>query len=349
MKKISVILSVPILLFLVKCKVDPQIIPELPSDNLVEVIPPGWPQPHYTYTNNPLTEDRFILGRALFYEPMLSKNNDISCAFCHKQEEAFSNKSHRVSHNLQGADGNRNAPGMFNLAWHPYYMHDGGVLNLELQPIAPISNPVEMDEDINNIVSKLQASRKYRTLFTSAYGSDSVTSQRILKALAQFTGLMYSYNSKFDQYKRGENNVQLTEEELRGYQLFKANCNACHTEPLFTDFKFRSNGLKASNDSGRAHIEALPQNRYKFKTPSLRNVEVTWPYMHDGTYDSLEVCLDHYTMPKKNLVNLDPLLQNPMQLSARDKKDIIAFLKTLTDHKFLGDMRFADPNIPKHP
>lgn len=351
MKKKVIISVISIAAFLVGCKVDPQIIPELPSDSMVEIIPAGWPQPLYTFTNNPITQDRFILGRSLFYETMLSKDNSVSCGSCHQNFAAFANAGHELSHGVNGLNGNRNAPGIFNMNWHPYYMHDGGVRNLELQPMGPITNPVEMAEDINNIISKLQASVKYRKLFNSAYGSEEVTSQRMLKSLAQFMGLMYSYNSKFDQYKRGENNVQLTESELKGYALFKANCNTCHTEPLFSDFKFRSNGLSvdpALNDSGRAHIEALPENRYKFKTPSLRNIEKTGPYMHDGRFETLEQCLNYYTMAKQNTVNLDPLLQNPMQLSDQDKKDLKAFLETLTDHKFLEDLRFADPNKP-HP
>lgn len=333
------------------CKVDPQIVPELPSNSMVELIPEGWPQPAYRFTDNPITEDRFILGRALFYEPMLSDDNSTSCGSCHQNFAAFANAGHELSHGIRGLKGNRNSPGIFNLNWHPYFMHDGGVINLELQPMAPITNPVEMDGDINDIISKLQASQKYRRLFNAAYGSEEVTSQKLLKCLAQFMGLMYSNNSKFDYYKRGENNSQLSEEEMRGYETFKKQCNSCHTEPLFSDFKFRSNGLSVDpylKDSGRAHIEPLPENRYKFKTPSLRNVEVTGPYMHDGRFASLEQCLDHYTKVKANTVNLDPLLQEPMPLSDQDKKDLIAFLKTLTDHKFLQDLRFADPNQP-HP
>jgi cytochrome c peroxidase len=159
---------------------------------------------------------------------------------------------------------------------------------------------------------------------------------------------MYSYNSKFDYYKRGEKNVTLTESESRGYELFKTHCNTCHTEPLFSDFKFRNNGLAISvyKDSGRAHVEHLPQNMYKFKTPSLRNVSRTAPYMHDGSFETLEQCLDHYTKPKSNVINLDPLLNDPMSLNDQEKADIIAFLITLTDKKFLDDARFADPNFP---
>jgi cytochrome c peroxidase len=170
----------------------------------------------------------------------------------------------------------------------------------------------------------------------------------MLRAMAQFMGLMYSYNSKFDLYKRRESNAELSEAELRGYNLFLTNCNTCHKEPLFTDFSFRSNGLAVNpfiNDTGRAHITGEAQDRFKFKTPSLRNIAKTAPYMHDGRFNTLQECLDHYANVKPNLVNLDPLLQNSgLPLSAQDKQDIIAFLNTLTDYKLLADRRFADPN-----
>lgn len=338
------------LIFLLSaCKVDPRIYTPLPADNIVEVVPEGWPQPAYTFSVNTLSEDKFVLGRALFYEPMLSKDNTISCASCHQNFVAFANADHKLSHGINELIGTRNSPALFNLNWYPYYMHDGGVNHIESQPIAPITNTVEMGAQIIDVVAKLQASEKYKGLFTKAYGSDSVTTQGMFRAMAQFMGLMYSYNSKYDYFKRGENLVQFNDAETRGYSLFVSKCSSCHTEPLFTDFKFRNNGLKVDaflNDSGRAHITGLPQDRYKFKTPTLRNIALTGPYMHDGRLSTLEQCLDHYTNGITNLTNLDPLLQNNgLQLSAADKKDIIAFLNTLTDYKFITDKRFADPNF----
>ncbi len=351
MKVIRYLTHFLVTVILWSCKVDPQIIPELPSNKLQEVIPQGWPAPVYTFTGNTLSQDKFILGRALFYEPMLSLDNSISCGSCHQQTAAFANADHVLSHGINGLKGKRNAPAIFNLNWHPYFMHDGGIINLELQPVGPITNPIEMAETMSGVVDKLKASAKYKNLYLNAYGTEDITSQGLLKAMAQFMGMIYSYNSKFDRYKRGENNTNLSEAEQRGYNLFKANCNACHAEPLFSDFKFRSNGLSVDpglNDSGRAHVEPLPQNRYKFKTPSLRNVARSYPYMHDGRFNTLEKCLDHYTSEKTNTYNLDPLLQNPLTLSAEDKKDLIEFLNTLTDYSYLEDPRFADPNIP-HP
>ncbi len=343
------ILYAAVALFVVCCKVDPKIKEALPVNNLAEVVPAGWPQPAYTFSTNPISENTFILGRALFYETLLSADNKVSCGSCHQNFVAFANADHKVSHGIEQRLGTRNAPAMFNLTWHPYFMHDGGVNHIELQPLAPISNTLEMGESIGNVIAKLQGTAKYRELFKKAYGSEEVNSQGLLKALAQFMGLMYSYNSKYDYYKRHENNVHFNEEEARGYSLFLANCNSCHKEPLFSDFKFRNNGLKIDpylKDSGRAHITSLPEDRYTFKTPSLRNVALTYPYMHDGSLQTLEECLDHYTNGIVNLTNLDPLLPtNGLQLTAQDKQDIIAFLHTLTDFKLINDKRFMDPNF----
>ena len=329
------------------CKVDPKIVPQLPSQGVAEIVPPGWPQPHYTFSTNPVSEDAFILGRALFYETLLSKDNSISCGSCHQLFSAFAQIEHPVSHGIMDRLGTRNAPGLFNLAWHTSFMHDGGVNHIEVQPSAPITNTVEMDEELNNVVNKLQASAKYRSLFKNAFGTEEVNTQRMFKAITQFQGLIYSYNSKYDNYKSGK--AQFNEGEIRGYDLFIANCSSCHKEPLFSDFAYRNNGLPPNDsmpDIGRALIDDKPQNYYKFKTPSLRNLAKTSPYMHDGRFNTIEECLDHYHHGiKKELANLDPLLQNGIQLTTQQRQDIITFLNTLTDYKLLSDQRFADPNF----
>jgi cytochrome c peroxidase len=351
MIKISNILCFIWIFAVYSCKVDPSI--EAPY-KLSEVVPAGWPKPVYSFSiatasnkqANTLTEEKFQLGRALFYEPMLSKDNTISCETCHQLTSAFANTDHRVSHGIRDLEGERNSPALFNLNWHPYFMHDGGINHIEVQPLGPISNPIEMDETINNVLAKLRLTTKYKTLFKNAFGSEEISSERFLLAFAQFLGTLYSYNSKFDRYKRNERNVTLKEDELRGYTLFKQQCNSCHTEPLFTDFKFRNNGLLVDavyQDSGRAHITRLETDMYKFKTPSLRNVEKTEPYMHDGRYSTLEECLNHYTSKIENFKNLDPLLTNKLPLNDKDKTDIIAFLRTLTDYTFLTEERFGPP------
>lgn len=341
MKKLFLIISS--VCYFTSCSVDPEVKPGIPVDDVKEIIPEGWPVPYYNFSSNPITPDGFILGRTLFYDPILSADNTISCGSCHQQFAAFAHSGHTVSHGINGLLGIRNAPAIQNLTWNPYYMHDGGVLNLELQPAAPIMNPVEMNESLSNVVNKLSNSGKYNQLFTKAYGDADVNTQRIFKALAQFMGTLYSYNSKYDEVKKG--NASFTSAEENGYNLFVQKCASCHKEPLFSDYQFRNNGLAINplvNDSGRAHITGNPNDRYKFKTPSLRNIEKTSPYMHDGSLQTLEQCLDHYSSGITNFTNLDPALSAGISLTLQEKSDIISFLKTLTDAKFLTDKRYAE-------
>jgi cytochrome c peroxidase len=221
-------------------------------------------------------------------------------------------------------------------------MHDGGILNLEVQPLGPIANPIEHNETIGNVITKLNATTKYKSLCKAAYGDEVMTSQRLLKSLAQFLGTMYSYNSKYDDVKKGTKSF--TSEEQNGYNLFVSKCATCHTEPLFTNYEFKNNGIGVTllNDSGRAHITNLPSDLYKFKTPSLRNIEKSAPYMHDGRFNTLEDCLNHYSSSIASSSTLDPLLVGGISLTTQNKKDIISFLKTLTDPTFLNDKRFAE-------
>jgi cytochrome c peroxidase len=333
------------ILILASCSVDPEIKPKLPSNDIKEIIPEGWPQPVYRFENNTLTKEGFELGRELFYEEMLSSNNTISCGSCHQQFSAFANTEHRFSHGINDSLGNRNAPGLFNMNWNTTFMWDGGVNHIETQPLAPIVNPIEMNENLNNVVTKLSASNKYKQLFKSAFGSDEITSQKILKAFAQFQGVLYSYNSKYDQYKRNE--TSFTNEELAGYNLFVQKCNNCHREPLFTDHDFKNNGLPIDptiNDFGRENITGNSNDKFKFKTPSLRNIALTAPYMHDGRFNTLDQVLNHYSSGITNTTNLDPSLQSGINLSSTEKSNLKSFLLTLTDYKFIQDERFKDPN-----
>lgn len=341
MKKFLFIISCVVLLS--SCSVDPEIKPIIEADDIKEIVPPGWPQPVYTYSTNILTVDGFNLGRTLFYDPILSLDNTISCGSCHQQFAAFSHSGHDVSHGIYGLLGTRNAPALQNLNWNTTFMHDGGILNIEVMPLGPITNPVEMDETMTNVISKLSASGKYKQLFTKAFGDDLVNSQRIFRAIAQFMGTMYSYNSKYDMVKLGKDNF--TAQEQNGYDLFVQKCSSCHTEPLFTDYQFRNNGLSvnvAYHDSGRAHITGNASDRYKFKTPSLRNIEKSGPYMHDGRFTTLDQCLEHYNSGIVSSPTLETQLQSGIALSSQNKADIIAFLKTLTDTKYLTDFRFTD-------
>lgn len=344
MKKIFVILSC---LALVSCRVDPEILPVVPPVALQQVVPQGWPAPVYKFEKNEITQQRFELGRFLFYETLLSKDNTISCGTCHQPFVAFAQADHRVSHGVNDQEGHRNSPALYNLAWMPYFMHDGGINHIEVQPLGPISNPIEMGEEINSVIAKLQTSARYPSLFKKAYGDSLVNSERMMKSLAQFMGLLVSADSKYDRVKRGE--VQFTASEQNGYSSFKAKCSTCHTEPLFSDFKFRNNGLSIDpvfQDGGRGQLKKdEPQHLYCFKTPSLRNVTKTQPYMHDGRFNTLDECLDHYTSGIVNKINLDPLLKDGIQLTDQEKQDILSFLNTLTDYEFISDPKFKDPNF----
>lgn len=333
------------------CNKDPQIFVNDNNNNIYDIqfkVPEGWPSPVYNFSDNPVTEDGFKLGRKLFYEQRLSRDNTISCGSCHQDFAAFANAAHPLSHGIDGLFGIRNAPGLFNLAWKSEFNWDGGVNHIEIQPFAPISNPVEMDEKLENIIKKLNDDALYRKMFKDAFGSEEINSQKIFKAITQFQGLMISNNSKYDKIARGEKNVNFTESELRGLNLFTSKkCNSCHTPPLFSNFEYVNNGLSVNNillDSGRAHITANPSDRYKFKVPSLRNVALTSPYMHDGRFNTLYECLNHYRNEITNKENLHPILTNGINLSDSEINDLIDFLKTLSDFDFVKDKRFHDPN-----
>jgi cytochrome c peroxidase len=222
-------------------------------------------------------------------------------------------------------------------------MWDGGVNNLEVQAINPITSPTEMDEKLENVVAKLQNNPKYRTLFTKAYGDDKVTSQRVLKALAQYTVMLKSSNSKYDKVMRKEENF--TQQEQRGYDLFKTNCASCHKEPLFADDRFEKNGLaldETLNDLGRIKITGKTEDKMRFKIPTLRNIQFTFPYMHDGRFKTLTEVVKHYNF-LGNDKSLPKELAKPMNLSDNDRVDLVAFLQTLTDKEFLFDKRFGFP------
>jgi cytochrome c peroxidase len=318
-----------------------------PPLNIKEIIPQGFPQPIYNFQNNPLSNEKFILGRELFYDPILSADNTISCGSCHQAFAAFANSDHDLSHGINGLLGTRNSPPLQNLNWRNTFMWDGGINHIEIQPIAPIQNPIEMGENLSNVISKIQSKSKYIEMFRNAYGDDSINSQRMLKAMAAFMGTLYSYNSKYDRYYRGESGVSFSSSELNGYNLFKTKCANCHKEPLLTDESFRNNGLAVNpliNDSGRAMITGNPNDRLKFKVPSLRNISVTAPYMHDGRFTTLSEVLDHYNNGVQQSATLDPLLNTGIPLTNQEKTDIINFLYTLTDYEFIYDERFKDPN-----
>jgi cytochrome c peroxidase len=333
------------LLLFSSCERDPVVKEELPADNIYFVVPQGWPTPHYDFTGNALTKEGFVLGRRLFYDTKLSKDNTISCGSCHQQFAAFAHLDHKVSHGIYGLLGIRNAPPIFNLNWHSEFMWDGGINHIEVQPLAPITNPVEMDEDMAVVVSKLQGDATYPKMFKDAFDTDIITSQLTFKAMAQFMGMLISDKSKYDLYTRGE--ATFTASELNGLSLFQQKCNTCHTAPLFTNLQYMNNGLDTVfADAGRGKITMMAADSGTFKVPSLRNVALSPPYMHDGRFNTLEQVLEHYVHGVKNSATLSTELTTPIVLSSGEKADIITFLKTLTDNTFIKDSRFKDPFTP---
>ena len=306
-------------------------------------IPKGWPKPNYDFTKNPLTEEGFQLGRQLFYDPILSKDSTISCASCHLQATGFTHVDHSLSHGIEGKIGTRNSMTMINLAWSKTFMWDGGVNHLDVQALNPITSSVEMNETFANVVQKLQKSDQYKSLFHAAFGDENITGQRILKALSQFELMLVSSNSKYDKVKRKE--ALFTDQEQNGYQLFKNNCASCHSEPLFTNGNFENNGIPIDttlNDIGRQRITEKSEDYLKFKVPTLRNIQFTNPYMHDGRFKKLTEVIKHYNSIG-NDKNLPKQLQKSMNLTDNERVDLVAFLLTLTDNEFLFDKRFVYP------
>ncbi|MGZ3931222.1 MAG: cytochrome-c peroxidase [Bacteroidia bacterium] len=310
--------------------------------------PKGWPKPHYDLSKNKITRNGFELGKLLFFDQILSRDSSTSCASCHVQFTGFTHIDHALSHGIDGLKGTRNSPVIFNMAWAPSFMWDGGVNHLDAQPIAPITNKVEMDNTLENVIKKLSTQHYYRIRFYKAFGDSNITTQKTMFALSQFVLMLESYNSKYDKVKRKEKGETFTDREKKGYELFLKNCNACHKEPLFTDYSFQNNGLKPDpqlNDFGRFKITKSPEDSLKFKVPSLRNIAVSFPYMHDGRFRDLKQVLNHYTNELYLSRTTSPLLSKGITLNDEEKECLIAFLNTLTDKEFLFDVRFRRPNI----
>lgn len=307
-------------------------------------IPKGFPKPVYNFQANPLSEEGFELGRQLFYDPILSKDSTISCASCHLQQTGFAHVDHDLSHGIEGKIGTRNALTLQNLAWSKHFMYDGGVNNLEVQPLNPITSKIEMNETMENVVTKLQDSEKYTQLFEKAFGTKKVTGQLTLKALAQFVVSLTTSNSKYDKVIRKEETF--TTMEQKGYELFKQNCASCHKEPLFAGYAFENNGLpvdKDLQDIGRMKITQNPKDSLRFKVPTLRNIEFTFPYMHDGRFKSLSEVIKHYNNGIQQSKTLSKQLLKPMNLTDNQRTELIAFLKTLTDKEFLFNPKYGFP------
>nr|WP_039866111.1 cytochrome c peroxidase [Pedobacter sp. BAL39] len=334
-------------LFIYACKKDHPVKEEIESW-LGFVKPVNFPDPEYKFANNPITKEGFELGRALFYEPRLSRNNTITCGSCHIQSSAFTQHGHDVSHGIDDRLGTRNSPPIMNLAWNKAFMWGGGVYDLDLQPIVPITTHEEMDENLENVLNKLRALPKYTGLFKNAFGSEEISTAKFMKALSQFMLMCVSSNSKYDKVMRKEAGMSFTADEQEGYTLFKQKCASCHSEPLFTDGSFRNNGLGISpiNDQGLYAATLKETDKYKFKVPSLRNLQYTAPFMHDGRFLSLAGVLEHYHSEVQDTPNLDPVLKQGnrigIALTQNDKVKLTAFLATLNDTDFINNKLLSE-------
>ncbi len=306
--------------------------------------PNYFPTPEYNFNKNPLDSLKIELGRHLFYDPILSANNTISCASCHSSYNAFSHTDHDVSHGINDQTGIRNAPALFNLAWQKTFMWDGAINHLDMQALAPISHPKEMGETIASVVKKLNKSVYYRNLFFKAYSYSAITAEIVLKALAQFQLTLISANSKYDQVKQQK--ATFTDQELKGYELFLKNCNSCHTEPMFTNYTFANNGLPVDttfNDFGKWMVTKKSEDSLLFKIPSLRNLSYSYPYMHDGRFKKLQQVLNHYANINQTKNKVSKELNKSMQFSSDDKVDLITFLLTLNDAAFVFNPKHQYP------
>jgi cytochrome c peroxidase len=308
------------------------------------IIPQGFPKPVYDFRKNKMSAETFTLGRKLFYDPLLSADNFTSCGTCHLRFAAFAHVDHALSHGIANRIGKRNVPALQNLIWKNEFMADGGINHLDLQPIAPLTSPDEMGETLENVILKLQNDSVYPRLFKTAFGDSVVTTKNMMKALSQFVCLMISSDSKYDKFIAGK--AEFTVNEKNGLNLFRAKCSSCHKEPLFTDNSYRNNGLAPDpklNDIGRKLITGKESDLYKFRVPTLRNIEVTYPYMHDGRFNTMEEVLKYYAEGKFHASGFDKELNKTTGLTEAEKIDLIIFLRTLTDKTFLYDRRFANP------
>ena len=309
--------------------------------------PSYFPQTVYRFQQNPVTKNGFELGRKLFFDPILSADNSISCGSCHIPSSAFTQHGHSLSHGINDLLGKRNSPPIMNLAWSSSFMWDGGIVDLDLQPIAPITSHVEMGESMDNVLKKLQNSTEYRSLFASAFLGAEITNANMLKALSQYMLMCVSAESKYDSVMRKE--ATFSPVQAKGYLIFIDKCNVCHSEPLFTDNSFRNNGLppKRLNDEGRKTVTLRDEDQYKFKVPSLRNLQYTVPYMQDGRFYSLDAVLDHYASKIIDAPTLDTELarngQFGIALTPSEREQLLAFLETLNDRTFVTNPSIAEP------
>ncbi|TYA70139.1 cytochrome-c peroxidase [Seonamhaeicola marinus] len=312
-------------------------IPQLFQDKILAPVIP---------INNPQTKEGIALGKKLFFDPILSSDNTQSCADCHAPENAFTDTD-RFSDGIAGILGTRNSMPLFNLAWNydEKFFWDGNAFSLEHQAFVPVTDPIEMASTWPQIENRLQNHNEYPELFNQAFGTRIIDSTLVTKAIAQFERTLISANSKFDQFLLGE--ATLTPQEQNGFNVFmdenRGDCFHCHgseNNPLWTDNLFHNNGLDSEfSDLGLGAITGDPADNGKFRSPSLRNLAFTSPYMHDGRFATLDEVINHYSEGLQASPTIDPLMkkiaEGGVQLTAQDKADLKAFLLTLSDYEFI--------------
>lgn len=321
-------------------------------------IPPNYPQMPIP-EDNPMTEEGIFLGKKLFYDPVLSRDSTISCASCHIQEVSFKDPA-GISTGVAGRKGRRTSMNLINVGYNRERLFwDGRSSSLEDQVTGPVEDPNELDHDWPSIEEILRSHTEYPKLFRRAFGiQTAVEIDRVMisKAIAQFERtLISSGTTRYDLALRGE--IELTDDELEGYMMFTdaspglypdAECAHCHAEPLFTTFEFKNNGLEQIDnlldflDPGRGEQTGQIMDNGKFKIPTLFNAAISPPYMHDGRFNTLEEVMDHYNSGGHHQPNTDPLIR-PLGLTEKQKQQVIAFVKTLTDTAFLQNPAFGPP------
>lgn len=301
-------------------------------------------------STNPLTIEGIALGRKLFYDKRFSKNNTISCGSCHKQQFAFADNK-QFSLGVGDSVGIMNTMPLINLGWSKHFFWNGRAASLEEQAHDPVINRLEMANTWGNVLAKLQCDSLYPKEFKKVFGIDTLNSAIVLKAIAQFELTLVSFNTRFDKYYFDGQADALTEQEERGLDIFFGfgKCNHCHSDVLLTDNYFRNNGLDSVPHPGLFNTTGLATDRGRMKVPTLRNIALTAPYMHDGRFRTLSEVLEFYSSSiHQNSPNVDEHIvpfNKGLYLTPQQKADVIAFLNTLTDSSFVTNKAFADPNV----
>ncbi len=299
--------------------------------------------------DNQLSEEGIDLGRFLFYDTKLSGDNTQSCASCHIQENGFTDPN-QFSEGITGEFGSRNAMQIINAGWFPSLFWDGRSESLEEQALNPVVNPIELNTTWLEVIDRIEADSMYAPLFDAAFGSSIIDSTTITNAIAQFERTLLSFNSKYDDYFYGDF-TGFTDSEENGFDIYfseRGDCIHCHSGPLLTDNTFRNNGLDLEfSDLGLGEITGNSEDNGKFKVPTLRNIEYTAPYMHDGRFSTLEEVIEHYNSGvHSDSPNLDSEMENAalgLNLTEQEKIDLINFIKTFSDPEFISNPEFSDP------